>query len=324
VAFSYTGASLSLTADGGLSFKGSGSASGCDASYGLENDFSGIRSAPAWDIRFKGIGQGQLTGFTLLGGAATSGSADTFTWTGWGLMTWGLLGDSGFFLLGGMYDPAQTSLYTNTLWSLGAQCPENFGQALANNYVITGLYGDPSSENSFCTILGTVAADAGPRFQYLTQGAVSAGQILDRLTSSSSGRSYVVTAIFATDAGLYTYVAESLGQLSDGGYEAFDTVIESPSVVALANEAANLADAGYVITASDWKGGTNYTLVGTRPVNSSATHSTLTMTTDDVTFFTQVISMFADGFVPVSLTQGDFSTLADGGITSTTWLIIEK
>jgi hypothetical protein len=89
----------------------------------------------------------------------------------------------------------------------------------------------------------------------------------------SVARSFVVTAISQVDAGLYRYVAESLGTLSAGGYEEFDTLIQRPLLADLATEAEALADAGYIITASAWRGEPYYTLVGTRPAGSAATHA---------------------------------------------------
>jgi hypothetical protein len=329
VVFTYTEAALTLTGTTSLILASAGSASGCGYTYGLVTTFNGTLAAtgdnpvPGWDLRFKGVGE-SLVASTVggFGGGAAPGAENIFTLTGRGRIEWGLIAGGGFSV-DSLYGASQTAVYQNTLWVLGAMCPENFAEALAANNVVIALDGDPNQENAICIILGVGQPDAGPTFQYLTEDAVPVGHIMEELTGSARGRSFVVTAIFAVDAGLYTYVAESLGSLADGGYEQFDTVIHTPLVAELATEAEALADAGYVITASAWQGEPNYMLVGTRPVGSAATHAAMTLMTDDLTYFVDAESMLSNGYVPVSLLQ-DYYSLADGGLGSDTWLIGEK
>jgi hypothetical protein len=208
-----------------------------------------------------------------------------------------------------------------TLWTDGIACPAKLAEALSGNNVVIGLGGDPDQNNATCIIFGVGQPDAGPTLQYLTEDAVTASHILNVMSGSASARSFVVTAIVEVDAGLYTYVAESVGPLSDGGYEQFDTLIQTPLVGDLATQAEALADAGYIITASAWRGQPYYTLVGTRAVGSAATHTTTTVATNYSTLESDSQGMLSNGYVLVSFTAG--SIPADGGSTDL-WLIGEK
>jgi hypothetical protein len=329
VLFTYLRADMTLTGPTTLNVTATGSARGCGNMVDVTTTFdltlaaAGDSPVPQWDLRFKGVGSSFIdrAGFGLGGGVAP-GTGEVFSWAGRGQLGWGLVAGGGF-VVGALYDAAQTAIYRNTLWALGAQCPEYLSQVLAANNVITAMDGDPHLENASCILLGVAQPDAGPTFQYLSEDAVPVSHILDQVTSSARGRSFVVTALFQVDAGLYSYIAESVGPLPDGGYEAFDTVIQTPLVTELATAAEDLADAGYVITASAWQGEPNYLLVGTRATGSTAAHATRTVMTDDLAYPGDVQAMLKDGYVPVSLLQ-DYYPLADGGLGSDTWLIGEK
>jgi len=328
VVFTYQTVEMTLTGPTRLRVTATGLASGCGSTYGLATTFDGVLAAagdsavPAWDLRFRGVGESLVARGGGSGGGTTPGPTLIFTWAGHGLLPWGLVAGGGF-LVDFLYGASQTAVYQDTLWAAGGRCPDYLSQALSGNNVILALDGDPYLENATCTLLGVAQQDGGPVFQYLTEDAVPLGHILDALTTSPQGRSFVMTAIFQVDAGLYTYVAESVGQLADGGYQAFDTVIETPLVADLATSAEALADAGYVITASAWQGEPTYLLVGTRPVGTTAAHATRTVMTDDNTYFADAEAMLTDGYVPVSLLQ-DYYGLPDGGLGTDTWLIGER
>ncbi len=328
VVFAYRSVQATLTGPSSLTVTATGSASGCGTTVGVTTTLDGVLAAagdsqvPPWDLRFKGVGQSLVLRGGGIGGGTTPGPSEIFTWTGRGLIPWGLIAGGGFFV-DFLYGASQTAVYQDMLWALGGRCPDYLSQALAANTVILALDGDPYQENAACTILGVGQPDGGPALQYLTEDAVPLSHLLDTLTTSPQGRSFVVTALFQVDAGLYTYVAESVGPLSDGGYEAFDTVIQTPLVTDLAAAAEDIADAGYVITASAWQGEPTYLLVGTRPVGATAAHATRTVMTDDLTYGGDAQAMLDDGYVPVSLLQ-DYYALPDGGLGADTWLIGEK
>jgi len=103
----------------------------------------------------------------------------------------------------------------------------------------------------------------------------------------------------------------------------FDTVIRTPVVADLASGAEALADAGYVITASAWQGEPYYTLVGTRPVGSTVSHTTLMMPTTQEASLGDVAALLSDGYTPVS-GMDVYSSLPDGGFTEDAWLIGEN
>jgi hypothetical protein len=327
VVVTYTQANLALIGPASLKLIATGSAAGCGLTGTVDSTFTGTLAAagdnpvPTWDLRFKGVGQ-SFSPLKGLGGGAILGARQVVTWTGRGLIPWGLVGGGGF-LVDLLYGAAQTAVYQDTVWLDGYQCPTTFAAAMAGNNVILALDGDPYQENAICILVGVGQPDGGPQFQYLTEEAVPLSALLDELTASTVGRSFVLTSLFAVDAGLFAYVAESVGQLSDGGYEQFDTVIQTPLVADLATSAEALADAGYVITASAWQGEPNYTLVGTRPVGSASSHTTVTMMTNDLAHYSDTEGMLENGYVPVSLLQ-DYYTLPDGGLGSDTWLIGEK
>jgi hypothetical protein len=328
VVITYTDANLALIGPTALKFIATGTAVGCGLTASVSSTFSGTLAAagdnpvPAWDLRFKGVGESFVPTTGGFGGGGAPGAADTFTWTGRGVIAWGLIAGGGF-LVDLLYGAAQTAVYQDTIWVDGAHCPATFAAAMTGNNVILALDGDPYQASSTCIILGVGQPDGGPTFQYLTEEAVPASTILDELTGSEFGRSFVLTTLFAVQPGLYTYVAESVGPLSDGGYEQFDTVIQMPLVADLGTAAGALADAGYVITASAWQGEAYYTLVGTRPVGSTLSHATVTVMTDDLTYSGDAEDMLKSGYVPVSLLQ-DYYTLPDGGLGADTWLIGEK
>ena len=328
VTFTYQRADMALTGPTTLNVTATGSARGCGNMVDLTTTFdmtlaaAGDSPVREWDLRFRGVGESLVVRSGGIGGGTVVGPSEVFTWTGRGTIPWGLIAGGGF-LVDFLYGASQTAVYQNTLWALGGRCPEYLSQALASNNVILALDGDPYQENAACTILGVSQPDGGARFQYLTEDAVPLGHILDALTTSPQGRSFVVTALFQVDAGLYSYIAESVGQLSDGGYEAFDTLIQTPFLAELATAAEDLADAGYVITASAWQGEPNYLLVATRPVGGAGAHATRTVMTNDLAYGGDVQAMLSDGYVPVSLLQ-DYYGLPDGGLGSDTWLIGEK
>lgn len=328
VVFSYAKADVLLDGATSLVFAATGSASGCGDTETLVTSFFGSPPLdagpplPPWDLRFKPVGESlvPLGGF---GGGVDPGFGEGIaTNSGPGLIDWGLVSGGGFFL-NYLYSAAQPVVYLDTLWFDGSTCPATLSAALAGNNVITALDGDPYLANGSCILLGVAQPDGGPTFQYLSEDAVPAAHILEALSGSPSAASYVVTAIFQADAGLYTYIAESVGQLPDGGYEAFDTLIQTPLVEDVASGAEALADAGYIITASTWLGEPYYTLVGTRPSGSTVAHATMTMTTDVEHYFGDAQAMLLDGYVPVSV-MADYSVLPDGGVIGETLLIGER
>jgi hypothetical protein len=316
---SYTDATLTLTGHSTLKLIQKGTLTGCGSSANVETTVDGWLAVTPWDIRFKGIGQ---TPYFAAGdpGPPTPAPDAAMTVAGSGILAWGLLGQEGLYVLDSFYAPAQVGSYVGSVWSQGS-CPGYFADALAGNYVVTGLVGDPNDLKAYaCSIIGVSEQDAGPTFQYLIEGGVSADGILAQLSGTQSARSYVVTAIYQMDAGLYAYVAESIGQLPDGGYEQFDTVIHTPFLEDLADAANDLADAGYVITASAWQGESYYTLVGTRPVGSTASYQAMTISISNGIDLSPGDAMLGSGFVPVSV-QG-ISTVLDGGPSE--WLIGER
>jgi hypothetical protein len=327
VAITYTAANLALIGPTALKVVATGSAVGCGVTATVESTFTGTlaaagdNSVPGWDLRFKGVGESFVV-LPELGGGGEPGAGAVLTWTGRGLIPWGLVAGGGF-LVNLLYGAAQTAVYQDTLWVDGAHCPSTLAAAMAGNNVILALDGDPYQANAVCILLGVGQPDGGPNFQYLTEEAVPISTLSEKLAGSEVGRSFVLTALFAVDAGLYSYVAESVGPLSDGGYEQFDTVITLPLVADLATAAEVLADAGYVITASAWQGEPNYMLVGTRRVGSTTSHATVTVMTDDLTYLSETDAMLKNGYVPVSLLQ-NYYTLPDGGLGADTWLIGEK
>jgi hypothetical protein len=328
VTFAFGDSDLALLDATHLELTVSGRATGCSVTNSFITKFEGSLAAsgtdpvPGWDLRFKGVGESFVAVGGFGGGGIPGVPGDTFTWAGRGLIGWGLVAGGGF-LVDSLYGAAQTALYENTLWVDGVNCPTTLAQAKAGNNVITAFDGDPYQVGALCIILAVGQPDGGPSFQYLSEEAVPLSQIQDELTDTPSGRSFVLTALFAVDGGLYSYIAESLGTLPDGGMEQFDTLIQTPLIADLATAAEALADAGYVITATAWQGEAIYTLVGTRPSGSTSSHGTVTMMTDDLTYFGEVQDMLKNGFVPVSLLQ-DYYTLPDGGLGADTWLIGER
>jgi hypothetical protein len=248
----------------------------------------------------------------------SAGTRNVVTWSGPGLIGWGLTGED-FFLIGILDGLSQPIGYETTLWSDGYECPTSLAQALSGNNVVVGLGGDPSQVGTTCTLLGIRRPDAGPQYNYLSDTSASISQIADRLATSSESRSFVVTAMFEVDAGFYSYIAESTGQLADGGFEQFDTLIETPTLVELPAAVQSLADAGYIVTASSWRGQAYYTLVGTRLSGSSAAHLAVIANPSFLTYSTEVAQMLSDGYSPVSFMVAD---LLDGG--SNLLLIGEK
>ncbi len=317
---SHNSATLTLTGHSTLTLTQNGTLTGCGEPARVVTTVHGWLATTPWDIRFKGIGQTPY--FTPGYPTAPTPAPDAaITVAGSGNLAWGLLGQESLYALDAFYAPAQVGWYLGSVWSEGS-CPKYFADAVAGNYVVTGLVGDPNNDvnpYSYCSILGVSQADGGPTFHYLTEGGVSADHIRAQLGGTQSARSYVLTAIYQVDAGLYAYVAESLGELADGGYEQFDTVIWTASLDELANEAADLADAGYVITASAWQGETYYTLVGTRAVGSRASYQAMTISVSNEIDLSPGDAMLGNGFVPVSA-QG-VSTVLDGGPVE--WLIGE-
>lgn len=326
-AFTYGKVALTLTGPTSLLLTATGSVNDCGATFQVSTTFQGTLAAagsnpvPGWDLRFKGIDEGLLD-FTGSAGAGGGGVVLSTSWEGPGLIPFGLL-VQGYFNVGLLIGAAQPAVYQGTAWSDGNTCPTTFAEVLAENYVVIDVDGDPYQSNVYCVLLGVRQPDAGTTYQYLTEDSVPASHILEGLSGSVKGRSFVVTALSQVDAGLYSYVAESLGPLSDGGYEQFDTVIQMPLVADLATEAGALADAGYVITASAWQGEPYYTLVGTRPTGSTAAHAAVAMVTHPLDFLGDVNPLVLDGYVPVSVKLNVYP-LADGGIASDTWLVVEK
>ncbi len=279
-------------------------------------------SVAAWDLRFKGVGSPFVV--NIIYGLAGEPGADTDTvgQISPGTNATALVGGGGFLVVF-LTSATQPVVYQATAIAPSGTCPTYFADALATNSVITALEGDPYNSDTTCAILSVGEPDAGPTFDYMSEDAVSTGHILDGLAATARARSFIVTAIVQVDGGLYTYVAESIGQLSDGGYEQFETLIQTPLVADLATEAANLADAGFVITASAWQGEDYYTLVGTRPVGSTATHATTTTMGTELTYGGDTQAMLLNGYAQVSA-MAFYYSLADGGPASNTWVIGEK
>ncbi len=325
----YSQALLSLVSATNLELTVTGVANGCGLTSEAVSTFSGTLAAaganpvPPWDLRFKGVGQSlTLQSAPKFGGGGIAGATNIFYWSGYGFLPGGLVAGGGF-LVDSLYGPSQTAVYQDTLWVDGVSCPATWAAVMSGNNIVYALDGDPYQPNAVCIILGVGQPGGGPHFQYLSDEALSLNAIVEELTGSAAGRSFVLTTLFAVQPGLYTYIAESIGALADGGYEQFDTVIQTPLVADLASTAEALADAGYVITASAWQGEATYTLVGTRPVGSTASHSTLTMMTNDLTYFGDAQDMLKNGYVPVSFLQ-DYYALPDGGLGADTWLIGEN
>jgi hypothetical protein len=327
--YRYTQAAVSLTSATSLSIVTRGLAEGCGMTEDFSTTFTGVLAAaganpvPAWDLRFKGVGKA-LAAYEniLVAGPSPGGDALLQGAGARGLYPWALVGGSGL-VASFLYGASQTAFYETSVWAVGTNCQEIFGVVQVGDNVITDFYGDVYGSEGICAIVGVAQPDGGPSFVYLGEEAVPTDQILSGLAVSARTRSFVVTAIFQVDAGLYSYVAESVGALPDGGFEQFDTVIETPTVADLATEAESLADAGYIITASAWQGEAYYTLVGTRPVGSSVSHTSLTMQTTQEDSLADVAAMLSNGYTPVS-GMDVYSSLPDGGFSEDAWLIGEK
>jgi hypothetical protein len=289
---------------------------------GTDGGTDGGPKVAAWDLRFKGVGS-PFTVNSFYGLAGVPGEdTSSVGQLGPGANATALIGGGGF-LVAFLNSAAQTVVYEALATAPSGECPMYFAESLAANSVVTALEGDPGDDNNTCAILAISEPDAGPTFEYLAQEAVPTEDILSELSASANTRSFVVTAIVQVDAGLYSYIAESIGPLPDGGYEQFDTLIQTPLLADLATEAEEMADAGYVITASAWQGEAYYTLVGTRPVGSTATHVTLTTMGTEMTYPADTTAMLSNGYAQVSAMAFNYY-LADGGVGSNTWLIGEK
>ena len=290
---------------------------------GTDGGTDGGSNVAAWDLRFKGVGSPFVVN-SLYALAGEPGADTAFvSQVGPGTNATALIGGGGF-LVAFLTSATQPLVYGVTAIAPSGTCPTYFAEAMAANSVVTALEGDPLDNNNTCAILEVGEPDAGPTFEYMAEDAVSTEHISNALATSASARSFVVTAIVQVDAGLYTYVAESVGPLSDGGYEQFDTLIQTPPVGDLAMEAEALADAGYVITASAWQGESYYTLVGTRVIGSTTTHTTTTTMGTGLTYSADTAAMLSDGYAQVSA-MATYYVLADGGYGgSSTWLIGEK
>jgi hypothetical protein len=325
--FTYETLSVTLTSASTLSLKGSGTAKGGDTSYVLATTLDAVLAAPGtdrvppWDLRFKPLGKPLLAeGEWLVASSPGSNEAETFAFSDHGSVPWGLVGGGGI-VVNSFYSAPQTAIYQDSAASYGGNCGlEDF---LSGSTVVTELYGNPSDAAGVCAFVGVGLADGVSTFEYLLEDAVSESHILNALAASPEARSFVVTAISQVDAGLYTYVAESLGRLPDGGFEAFETRIATPLLADLTTEASDMADAGFIITASAWQGELYYTLVGTRKAGSRATYSTLTMATRQQTVVGDAQTMLAQGYTPVSA-MDLYVPLPDGGLAEDAWLIGEK
>ena len=296
----------------------------CSSSQPVLDDAGtdGGSKVAAWDLRFKGVGSPFVVDRVYVLGGEPGVPTLSVSVNGPGANATALVGGGGF-LVAFLTSPTQPSVYVATATAPGGACPTYLAETLATNSIVTVLEGDPLDDNKPCAILAVAEPDAGPSFEYLTEEAVSTEHILAALAASASARSFVVTAIVQVDAGLYTYAAESIGPLPDGGYERFDTLIRTPLVGDLSTEADALADAGYVITASAWQGEPYYTLVGTRSVGSAVHHATTTMMGTELTYSVDTAAMLSNGYAQVSA-MAVYYHLTDGGVGSNTWLIGEN
>jgi hypothetical protein len=288
---------------------------------------AGVDAGPLIELRFRGAGTAlALTGFNDSGGP--SGGAFKITGDASGFSVAITHRDSFFRFFEAPATPGAP--FRSEIIADGATCPDSLASLLAQNMVVLGIGGDPSiadptgGGSGFCTMLGVSTPDAGPQYSYLSATGVTLDELADSLTRDSQARSYVVTALSAEDSGI-AYVAESIGPLADGGMEDFDTRIVTASEADLAVQAADLADAGYVVTASNNQGA-QFILVGTRASGSTVPRSG---TADAVGSpggegWTAIVKQrLADGYAAVSF-MDDIALEADGGFSGDFFIIWEK
>lgn len=270
------------------------------------------------DLRFRGVGSGVTLTNSLAFVGGTSLGVSEGSETNFGTSLGISLNESDFFILQiiGNKDLATsaTTIYTN-----GSSCPNTFAAVMNGHELVMGLGGDPSTTNSTCTITTATYPDAGPQYSYLYSVGVTPEQILTRLAQDEASRASVITAIANVDGG-YAFVAEALST-SVAATEQFETVIQIVGVDAIEATAVDLADAGYVITASAFTGvfGDPFALVGTRRVGAMSRYTAAFRLTDLGTYDVALAEMLSEGFAPVSFTNGH---LPDGGLP--VYLVGEK
>ncbi len=314
VVFTYEGALLTLS-DTGLSFNATGTANGCDDKESLVSTFAGSQASDGGvpglplDLRFKAVGQSLVASFPSFGGFVVGGPiGGGQTWMLQAAIVEGFTVEDSYLVVP-LRIPSQQTFYQSSLSWSGYGCPQALSDALTGgSNVVFGLGGDPQQTDASCSILAVGQLNGGPVFEYLSADYATASDILENLAQYQN--SFVVTALFEVDAGFYTFVSESVEHLPDGGHEQFETRIDTPLVADLAADAEALADAGYIITASAWRGQPYYTLVGTRPAGSSAAYSTMTVVTTELNYGADLVTLLSNGYAPVSFM---FADLPDGG-----------
>lgn len=257
------------------------------------------------DIRFRGVGHQQLSlsSVGVTGGPMPGLGAESAEWRGPGYMAWGIVTPD-FMSIHGTQVPSDDSVRYVRQWWNGLDCSASLDAAVASNSVILGIGGDARAASTTCTLFGVGPDDTDPvTYQYLIGSSVSAAEIEAALAANDEARSFVLTAITQIDYDLYTFVAESVGAVA-GRYEAYETVVRSAALGELEDVAKVLASSGYVITASSWEGGAQYTLVGTRNPAETGARSVQLVVSDPVRFTDDVAQLLAGGYSPVSVTMG--------------------
>lgn len=234
----------------------------CDAGNAVQPDGGSDAGSAPLDLRFRGAQAGLVLAGDVLG--AGDNLALTERGTAFTVADLEALG----FLRLQISPRAPGEQYVSTTVATGDQCPTFFSSLMDGHFVVSGIGGDPALPT--CT-LSAVAADGGPTYTYLSDTGSSLDALAARLAADDVSRSYVVTAISATDGGV-AYVAESIGPLPDGGLESFESQIAVADETNFNAQVEALADAGYVITAAN-SSFRNFVLVGTRPTGSITQHA---------------------------------------------------
>ena len=129
-------------------------------------------------------------------------------------------------------------------------------KALPTNTVLTSLDVEPAN-NAYGTSL--VAANAGGPFTPVTSGSVLPADF-PAVVAQEGSLGHVITAV-AFNAGMVTYV--SYGWQGDPN-TVYDTTVATATLNMIGNQAASLAQSGYILTAAGGNNANGYLLVGTR------------------------------------------------------------
>jgi hypothetical protein len=251
------------------------------------------------DLRFRSVGERLVYapgGYSSAIQPGSRGPLDTVTGPNFGfaltsedLYNWFLL------------RPPGDVVYETTFHADGLDCPNILAEAMTAGSIVLAMGGDPSTAGAACTLLWVRRLAGGPRYETVYRRGFTAATLLDSLRATETDRSFVVTALSATE-GSYAYAASRVIPGPGDPMEAFETRIETSGPGELAAQAEALSAAGYVITAAVWSGA-NLTLVGTKPMGMNTTFTAKVNTDlESPQVRPALFTLLAEGYAPVSLT----------------------